>query len=305
MKICVSRVCAESRLDLARSPCVARPSPRQVPEETEALAIEAARHECEQDRRRARRSGTTRTPRACASATRRAPGSATAGTPASESRPRSRPASTGSSSAATAAAGVCSFSSAIAISRIGRGCPQAASHARAALRVLHHEAIERADSLEHGAGNDRLGWRRPSDKAPATRYRRAAHGTSKPSARSIDESAMSGRPTSAVGSSPPRRDEQRDAQALALGAAGAVERGLAARDSARFPRPTRRRKRHVGGDERARGAARCAALPAAKRRVEKRPMRPESSRSWRRAFSRLPGLPIGRPSQPRRPGRNR
>jgi hypothetical protein len=65
-------------------------------------------------------SGFTRTPRRCASRTRFAPGSATAGTPASDISPASWPATTGASSASSSDSGVLTFSSRIVISCSGR-----------------------------------------------------------------------------------------------------------------------------------------------------------------------------------------
>ena len=87
--------------------------------------------------------------------------------------------------------------------------------------------------------------------------------------------------------------EKRDPQALAPGAARAIERRLALEVAFDL------RGRERGGTRlRSSPCARGSAAPrSTQSAVWKSTVRPESSASWRRAFSSVPGLPIGAPAQ--------
>ena len=173
------------------------------------------------------------------------PGSATAGMPASESRPTSRAGEQPARGARRRRPrGVCSFSSRDRdlAHRLADGRMRRATRAPI-FAFSTTKRVERADALEHGGGNDA-----PRAARPRRATRAGGRGGPLPS-RHVEAFGAQHRRERDQRQAHERRRivaaqarEQADAQALALGAAGAVERVLALEVAIDLGVASRRRK---------------------------------------------------------------
>ena len=203
-------------------------------------------------------SGTTRKPSRCAASTSAAPGSAIAGQPASDSRPSERPSRSGCKRIDVCFADLLDAADRAPACRARRGTRARSSRSRPRSRAAT------ARSFERGSGQ-RLARR------AAERRRNGVEDQSGPAAarraRSISLSAISGRPMSEVGIVGLDARDERDAQALGLGARRAVVGLLAPQVALRCAaRPACGRRR--GRERRATAAPAACRVEQSNRGVE-------------------------------------
>ena len=291
---------------------------RQIADEGEALAVQAAGRQRQQQRD----SGPAAARPRCRSVVRgarpaRRPGSATAGMPASLSRPMSWPSSAGASSACSAAGERSARAAPFLRLAAARRCAAPAAAAPAA-RSHRRASGTRASILAFSPPSARAGRRRAIAPSGSTSRRSAGCvavpkssgvGTRKSAPRVpvIARADRCRRARSMLAGADQRqadqrgrivrldRLEQRDAEVFALGAAGAVV-GLLGAQVALDLGVVEGAKAHRHRRQRL-GCSKPVARRTTATAVWKTTLRPLMRRSCATARSWLPGLPIGSPSR--------